>query len=66
MGTKLGKLIKVTYQTRKGNEDGGKPIFWEHEFGEESGKRPDLVMDADKKLHIVGGNYTVEEAGIID
>lgn len=62
-GVKLGKLVALAYETRK---DGERAI-WEHDFGEEGGKRPDLVMDVDNdRLHIVGGDYRVEDAGIID
>ena len=66
VGSKLGQLVSVTYKARKGDEDGGRPIYWVHEFGEQGGKRPDLVADQDEKLHIVGGDYRIEEAGIID
>jgi len=63
VATKLGELVSVTYETSKG----GERAQWEHEFGEEGGKRPDLVVDPrTKKLHIVGGTYDVQSAGIID
>lgn len=63
IGVKLGKLVAVAYETHKN----GERAVWEHEFGEEGGKRPDLVMDSEtEKLHIVGGSYTVSDAGIID
>ncbi len=63
VGVKLGKLVSVAYETHKNGEH----AIWEHEFGEEGGKRPDLVMDADnKRLHIVGGSYDVRPEGIID
>lgn len=59
----IGKLHSVAYSTRKGGEN----ATWEHEFGEEGGEQPDLVMDAaTKKLHIVGGDYDVRAEGIID
>jgi len=62
-GVKLGRLHSVTYHTSKGGED----ALWEHEFGEEGGEAPDLVMDPDnRRLHIVGGTYDVRTAGIID
>lgn len=61
--TKLGTLTSVAYETTK---DGEKAI-WEHEFGEEGGERPDLVVDiSNQQLHIVGGDYTVEPRGIVD
>lgn len=63
VGVKLGKLDAVVYSTHKN----GERATWEHEFGEEGGRRPDLVMDVDnKRLHIVGGDYNVEPRGIVD
>ena len=63
VGVKLGTLDAVVYTTRKG----GERATWEHEFGEEGGKKPDLVMDVEnKRLHIVGGSYDVEARGIVD
>jgi hypothetical protein len=62
VATELGELVTVTYKTRKGSEP---PTYYEHEFGEEGGKRPKLVADVDnKKLHVVGGDYTITDAGI--
>lgn len=63
VATKLGELVAVTYETSKG----GELAQWHHEFGEEGGTRPDLVVDPKtKRLHIVGGSYDVQAAGIID
>lgn len=63
VAVKLGKLDAVVYSTHKN----GERATWEHEFGEEGGKRPDLVMDVDnQRLHIVGGDYKVEPRGIVD
>jgi hypothetical protein len=57
--TELGELVSVTYRTRKRGEDAQ---FFEHEF---EGKRPRLGMDIrNKRLHLVGGNYTVTKEGI--
>lgn len=63
VASKLGELVAVTYETSKGGEH----AEWEHHFGEEGGERPDLVVDPkNKRLHIVGGDYDVQAAGIID
>lgn len=63
VATELGELVSVTYQTSKG----GELAMWQHEFGEEGGVRPKLVVDPrNRKLHIVGGTYDVQAAGIID
>ncbi len=59
----LGKLVAVTYATKKGDET----AHWEHTFGEEGGRRPVLAVDPDtNRLHIVGGDYRVEDRGIVD
>ena len=61
VAVKLGKLNSLVYETSKA----GEKAEWEHSFGEEGGKRPDLVMDAKtNKLHIVGGDYRIEKEGI--
>lgn len=63
VATKLGKLHAVTYETTKD----GETALWEHEFGEEGGRQPDLVSDVDtNRLHIVGGDYDVRPEGIVD
>jgi len=60
----LGRLVAVTYETRKGAERGAQ---WEHEFGEEGGRRPTLAVDPESnRLHILGGDYTVEDRGIVN
>ncbi len=59
---KLGSLEAVTYRTTKGRE----PVtHYTHEFGETGGKKPTLAMDPEtKRLHIIGGGYTVTRRGI--
>jgi hypothetical protein len=60
----LGTLSSVTYATHK---KGDGPSLYEHQFGEEGGKKPSLAVDVDTgRLHIVGGDYTVEDRGIVD
>ena len=60
MGVKLGRLHSVTYETRKKGESAS---LFEHEF---EGERPDLVMDiSNKRLHFVGGTYSVSSRGIV-
>jgi hypothetical protein len=63
VGTKLGTLHAVTYETVKDGEQ----ALWEHEFGEEGGEKPDLVADPkSKQLYIVGVYYDITARGIID
>lgn len=60
----LGTLEAITYSTRKGKEGFH---HWEHEFGEDGGRKPVLAMDpSNERLHIVGGSYTVTDDGITD
>jgi hypothetical protein len=57
--TELGELVAVTYRTNKRGESAQ---FFEHEF---EGKRPRLGMDIkNRRLHVVGGGYTVTPDGI--
>ncbi len=57
---KLGTLHSVCYQTKKK----GEPVqLFEHEF---EGKKPWLAMDVEnKRLHLLGGSYTVNSRGIV-
>ncbi len=63
VGMQLGKLHAITYEANKA----GEVALYEHEFGEEGGKQPDLIADVDNnKLHIIGGDYTITDDGIRD
>lgn len=60
----LGELEAVTYSTKKGDEGFA---HYEHEFGEEGGAKPKLALDPENdRLHVVGGDYRVEDRGIVD
>ena len=57
--TELGEVVSVTYRTHKRGESAQ---FFEHEF---EGRRPRLGMDIrNKRLHFLGGDYTVTKEGI--
>jgi hypothetical protein len=59
----IGELEAVAYRTTKGNQR----ATWEHEFGEEGGRKPILAVDPETdRLHIAGGDYRVEDRGIVD
>jgi len=61
---KLGQLEAVVYSTAK---HGQKHAHYEHRFGETGRRRPTLAMDPrSKRLHVVGGGYTVTGRGIED
>jgi hypothetical protein len=60
---KLGTLEAVTYSTTKG---GHGFAHYEHEFGEGGRRKPTLAMDPrGRRLHVVGGGYSVEDRGIV-
>lgn len=55
----LGKVSEITYRTKKKGE---KARLFSHDF---EGKLPTLAMDVrNKRLHFVGGSYTVTADGI--
>jgi hypothetical protein len=56
--TKLGKLVAVVYETKKGGDAG--LTEYVHDF---EGRRPDLVYN-DGGLLIAGGDYVIREGGI--
>jgi hypothetical protein len=60
----LGQLEAVVYSTRK---HGARHAHYEHQFGETGKRKPTLAMDPrTKRLHVVGGAYTVTGRGIED
>jgi hypothetical protein len=61
---KLGELEAVVYRTAKHGE---RRASYEHEFGETGKRKPILALDPiNKRLHVVGGEYTVTSRGIED
>jgi hypothetical protein len=62
-GDNLGDLVAVSYVVEKDHLGGG-VVEWTHEFGEEGGERPTLIVDHDGVFGIVGGDYTITSAGI--
>lgn len=60
----LGELVQLEYFARK-QFDGYRPANYYHDLGEENGKRPRLMYDRkNKQLHVVGGDYKIQAAGI--
>jgi len=50
-----------------GNWARGKTVPYQHQFGEVSGVKPQLFYDTlNQRLILRGGNYRVEDAGIVD
>jgi peptidoglycan hydrolase-like protein with peptidoglycan-binding domain len=61
---RLGLLEAITYSTKKGRTALADYV---HQFGEEGGRKPVLAVDPKtKRLHIVGGDYDVQDVGIVD
>jgi hypothetical protein len=59
VAVKLGELHSVTYRTKKKGEPAE---LFEHDF---EGELPWLAMDVtNKRLHVLGGDYTVTSRGI--
>ncbi|MCC7497324.1 MAG: hypothetical protein IT160_07090 [Bryobacterales bacterium] len=62
----IGRLVQVSYHTRKGFHD-FEPIEYWHPLGEESGIRPLLAYDTlNRQMWAIGGNYQVKPEGIVD
>jgi hypothetical protein len=60
VAVKLGTLHSVCYQTKKKGEPAQ---LFEHEF---EGEKPWLAMDVEnQRLHLLGGDYTVSDRGIV-
>lgn len=65
----LGEIRTISYYTDKhhlvGSKDQANGVEYEHEFGEEGGRRPIAVYNVrSSKILIVGGDYTIEAEGI--
>lgn len=60
----LGELFQVRYVTFKRHLDRTTKEYF-HDFGEDGGRLPRLVTDAEGRLLIKGGDYVVEWRGIV-
>jgi hypothetical protein len=62
----LGVLTEVTYRTEKGF-DNFKLVDYYHELGEETGNAPVLLYDfRSGLLRVAGGQYLIEDRGIVN
>jgi hypothetical protein len=62
----VGIIRRISYVTRK-DFDKFKESIYEHKFGEEGGDLPWLLYNRlQKRLFIVGGDYTIAKPGIIN
>lgn len=54
-------LDAVAYEATK---KGQKRAIWEHQFGEDGGKRPEVKVSKQGKLYLKGGDYKIEKGMI--
>jgi len=63
----LGEARRIDYRQRKEHVAHPEQDSWRHELGEENGIRPKVLFDLNaKRLLLEGGDYRIEEAGIIN
>jgi hypothetical protein len=61
----IGYVKRVGYLARKDQFDPEKKFLWVHRMGEEGGRLPALITHGGF-LDFVGGDYTIEERGIVN
>ena len=60
-----GEILSVVYRADKPHIETG--VFdYKHHFGEDGGRRPHLIVDAEGYPKIEGGDYKIDADGIID
>ena len=60
----LGEVEQIGYYEKKKVEN-FEPVEYYHDFGEEDGRRPELLYDVrQKQIHLVGGNYRTLANGV--
>ena len=60
------RCLSIGYRTKKSITN-GRAASWKHDFGEETGRRPQVTYDKHaKRILFSGGEYTIEAPGIIN
>jgi len=63
----LGEARRIDYKQRKEHVPDPDVDEWRHEFGEETGVRPTVVFDRNRKrLMLEGGEYEIRREGIVN
>jgi len=62
----FGEVEKICYLTAKAHVGNGELTEYVHEFGEDGGARPHLLVDAEGMPILQGGAYRIEKAGIVN
>lgn len=61
-----GPIKRICYDTAKAHIGEGKRFEYVHEFGEEGGKRPHLLIDSEGMPVLRGGDYKIKAEGIVN
>lgn len=62
----FGEVTRICYDTAKAHIGEGRRFEYVHEFGEDGGKRPRLLVDSEGMPILRGGDYKIEARGIVD
>lgn len=65
-GLDVGEVSHICYETAKKHIGDGKRYEYVHEFGEEGGRRPHLIIDHEGMPILRGGDYTIKAEGIVN
>lgn len=61
-----GEVQAICYDTAKSHIGGGKRYEYEHQFGEDGGKKPHLLVDDEGMPILKGGDYKIRAEGIVN
>ncbi len=65
-GLDVGEITAICYETAKQHIGNGKIFEYVHEFGEDGGKRPHLIIDHEGMPILRGGDYKIKTEGIVN
>lgn len=65
-GLDVGEITQICYETAKSHIGEGKRFEYVHEFGEDGGKRPHLIIDHEGMPILHGGDYKIRAEGIVN
>lgn len=61
-----GFIDRIVYDTAKAHIGNGKRYEYDHHLGEDGGRKPELHVDHEGMPVIVGGDYKITKAGIVN
>lgn len=65
-GLDVGEVTHICYKTAKRHIGDGKTFEYVHEFGEDGGRRPRLIIDHEGMPILRGGDYKIRTEGIVN